>query len=83
MLLEHVADKGSKCSIQQVDSSKQWYLQAVNDGLHPGVQLQLLDSRISQGVGVLPLAAALCHAQEAVEIKGNNAWQASKPVVPT
>ena len=48
-------------------------LEASEDRLHPGIWLQLLDSDILQGVWVLPLAAALRHAQEAVQIKSNDA----------
>ena len=55
-------------------------LEASEDRLHPGIQLQLLDSDILQGVWVLPLAAALHHAQEAVQIKSNNAWEPFEPV---
>ena len=58
-------------------------LDAVEDWLHPGVQLQLLDGHILQGVRVLPLAAALRHGQEAVQVKSNNAWKAFEPVTAT
>ncbi len=54
-------------------------LKAGDDRLHPGVSLQLFDGDITQGVGVLPLATALRHAQEAVQVKGYNARQPHKP----
>lgn len=54
-------------------------LEASDDRLHPGVLLQLFDGNVTQGVGVLPLAAALCHAQEAVQVKGYNAREPHKP----
>ena len=49
------------------------HLEADENSLHPGVQLQLLHSHIPQGVGILPLAAALHHAHEVVKVKSNNA----------
>ena len=52
---------------------KEQDLEAGDDRLHPGVPLQLFDGDVTQGVGVLPLAAALRHAQEAVQVKGHNA----------
>ena len=58
---------------------KEANLEAGDDRLHPGVPLQLLDGDITQGVRVLPLAAALRHAQEAVQVKGNNARETHKP----
>ncbi len=54
-------------------------LEAGDDRLHPGVPLQLFDGDVTQGVGVLPLAAALRHAQEAVQVKGYNAREPFKP----
>ena len=54
-------------------------LKASDDGLHPGVSLQLFDGDVTQGVGVLPLAATLRHAQEAVQVKSYNAREPYKP----
>lgn len=58
-------------------------LEASENRLHPGVWLQLLDSDILQGVWILPLAAALHHAQEAVQIESNNARKPFEPVCHT
>ncbi|KAA6426742.1 MAG: hypothetical protein FRX49_03067 [Trebouxia sp. A1-2] len=70
---------GKACTSDKPEQPKGLDLEAGDDRLHPGVPLQLLDGDVTQGVGVLPLAAALRHAQKAVQVKGYNAREPYKP----
>lgn len=58
------------------------HLESVQDSLHPGVHLHLLDAHVAQGMRILPLATALHQTHELVKIKGYNALHPCKPAAP-
>ena len=55
------------------------YLEALQDVAQEGVGLQLLDPGVAHRVGALPLAAALGHGKEGVQVEGHEAVGALEP----
>ncbi len=54
-------------------------LQGLKHLHHPPIQVQLAHTHVAHAVGALPLASALSHLQEGVQVKGSYTLDPGKP----